>query len=298
MKLDREKLDRRIARMGFTLIELLVVIAIIAILAAMLLPALSAAKQKAQSINCMSNKRQLIVASIMYAGDHKEFLPINSDANPPNNWQFNGSPSWVTGLMDWTPSQQNTNTSYLTDSRYSLIAPYISGNYKVYQCPADMFASPPQRAKGWDHRCRSVAMDGAVGDGNKYGVNSATGVGTPFGWTQWYLGRKTTDFHSPGPSQCWVFSDEHPDSIDDGVMYTANYPVAMFTELPGNQHGGACGLAFADGHAEVHLWTGPVMTSHTAVKYLGPHDNGVTQQVPCSAGDPDMLWLAQRTPAR
>jgi len=298
MKLDREKLDRRIARMGFTLIELLVVIAIIAILAAMLLPALSAAKQKAQSINCMSNKRQLIVASIMYAGDHKEFLPINSDANPPNNWLYNGSPSWVTGLMDWTPSQQNTNTSYLTDSRYSLIAPYISGNYKVYQCPADMFASPPQRAKGWDHRCRSVAMDGAVGDGNKYGVNSATGVGTPFGWTQWYLGRKTTDFHSPGPSQCWVFSDEHPDSIDDGVMYTANYPVAMFTELPGNQHGGACGLAFADGHAEVHLWTGPVMTSHTAVKYLGPHDNGVTQQVPCSAGDPDMLWLAQRTPAR
>ena len=63
---------------GFTLIELLVVIAIIAILAAMLLPALSSAKQKANQINCVSNLKQLNLAYTMYVQDSGSMLDYNS----------------------------------------------------------------------------------------------------------------------------------------------------------------------------------------------------------------------------
>jgi prepilin-type N-terminal cleavage/methylation domain-containing protein/prepilin-type processing-associated H-X9-DG protein len=75
------------AKDGFTLIELLVTIAIIAILAAMLLPALSSARKKAQAVKCQSNLRQISVTTFLYCQDNNDYLPFAwyNDPEPSEN---------------------------------------------------------------------------------------------------------------------------------------------------------------------------------------------------------------------
>ena len=128
---------------GFTLIELVVVIAIIAILAAMLLPALSRAKLKAQGIYCMNNHRSLMLAWRMYVDDNQDQLPYASELRNTTNGTIG---AWITGTLDFNPGNRS-NWDPDQDITKSPLWPYCGKNLSIWRCPSDRPASGTNRRR-------------------------------------------------------------------------------------------------------------------------------------------------------
>lgn len=280
---------------GFTLVELLIVIAIIAILAAMLMPVLNQAEIRAQSVNCMTNIRQILIGWKEYTTENSGNFPMN-----PNSIQDSiiEKLDWVACEEDYSGDPGDTNWMWLVDPTKSLLAPYVT-QPKVYKCPTDTskqfgLTGPP--------RILTYDMSQTVGPSYDWSRNGPTFV--QGGWAcivgsnpgSGALARyrsydKESDVIAPGPADLFVFTEEDPDSKNDpdfAFTMPANPGANAYkwVDKPTKWHGNAQTFGFADGHCEIHRWhnpgaipvfTGvsvpetPTTGDYTDVGWLAPH---------------------------
>jgi len=259
-----------LVRRAFTLVELLVLMAIIVILLALLMPALDQARQRAMTVRCMSNLRQMNAAWHLYTSDNKELVP------PNNPGQMDWFEHWVNGWFDAEAfTSDNTNLFLLTDSR---LWPYLR-SFGVWRCPADKSTMRIPQTGELVPRVRSVSINNWLG--TDYIWNREDG-GDAFKAVH-----KTIELTSPSPAETYVCLDEREDSINDGyyvVSMTDTGPNCHIVDFPGCYHRRGANFVFADGHWELMRWRDPRTTP--------PIQDNVNLELNVeSPNNPDVLWL-------